>query len=71
MLSGLHVSVLRDITSRTQAEAALKEQNELLQTVLDHIPVMVNLLDQNGKLKWVNQKWERALGWSLFNSARP
>lgn len=54
-----------DITDRKQAEESLKQQKELLQTIFDNVPVMLALLDKNGKINWVNSHWEQVLGWSL------
>lgn len=62
---GLHLSILRDITERKRIEHTLRYQKELLQTIFDHIPVMIGLLDPDGLLNLVNQEWERVLGWSL------
>src|SRR5919202_2135193 len=55
----------RQATQRKQAEEALKQQKELLQTIFDHIPVMVDFYDSTGQLKMVNREWERVLGWSI------
>jgi PAS domain S-box-containing protein len=38
---------------------------ELLQTIVDHIPVMLNWLDMHGHILWINQESQRVLGWSL------
>ncbi|MCX6044862.1 MAG: PAS domain S-box protein, partial [Chloroflexi bacterium] len=54
-----------DITARKQAEAACGQQQELLQTIFDQIPVMIRLLDAEGRVQLVNRAWERTLGWSL------
>ncbi|MEG4964199.1 MULTISPECIES: PAS domain S-box protein [unclassified Microcoleus] len=54
-----------DITDRKQAEESLKQQKELLQTIFDNVPIMLALLDKNGKINWVNRHWEQVLGWSL------
>ncbi len=54
-----------DITERKKAEEVLREQKEILQTILDNIPVMIAFLDSNGNHKWVNQAWQKTLGWSL------
>jgi PAS domain S-box-containing protein len=56
---------VRDITERKRAEKNLREQKEILQTILDNIPVMIAFLDSDGTHKWVNQAWEKNLGWSL------
>ncbi|NQE34241.1 PAS domain S-box protein [Microcoleus asticus] len=54
-----------DISDRKQAEESLKQQKELLQTIFDNVPIMLGLLDKNGKINWVNRHWEQVLGWSL------
>src|SRR4028118_1018970 len=47
-----------------EQNARLTEQRELLQTIFDHIPVMVTLYDANGRVQWVNRELERVSGWS-------
>jgi PAS domain S-box-containing protein len=47
-----------------EQNARLTEQKELLQTIFDHIPVMVTLYDANGRVQWVNRELERVSGWS-------
>ncbi|GAA6614581.1 PAS domain S-box protein [Scytonema sp. NUACC26] len=42
----------------------LRQQKELLQTIFDHIPVMVALYDAKGHIQLVNRELERILGWS-------
>ncbi|MDY0092539.1 MAG: ATP-binding protein [Candidatus Vecturithrix sp.] len=54
-----------DITELKQAESKLYQQHEVLQTILDNIPVMIAFFDQQGNYKWVNRCWEQTLGWSL------
>ena len=55
----------RDITDRKQAEDALIKQKEILQQIVDHIPVMINFTDSHGRVKLVNREWQQTLGWSL------
>jgi len=43
----------------------LEEQKELLQTIIDHIPVIVTLCDSHGKIRLVNKEFEKLTGWSL------
>ncbi len=57
--------IMLDITRRKQAEDDLRKQSEILQKIFDHLPVMVSFYDAQGRLKLVNRKWERTLGWSL------
>src|SRR5579884_3954460 len=58
------VLIFRDITERRKLELTLQEQQEILQTLFDHIPVIVTFLDESGKFKWANQEWMRVVGWS-------
>jgi PAS domain S-box-containing protein len=57
--------VSTDIHDRKQAEASLRQQTEILQTIFDHVPVMMALFDADGSLTWVNREWETVLGWSV------
>ncbi len=59
------IGILMDITERKQAEAELTQQKEMLQTIFDHIPVMINVIDHAGRTTLVNRAWEQTLGWSL------
>jgi PAS domain S-box-containing protein len=52
-------------TQRKQAEESLKEQNEVLQTIFDNVPVMLSFLGHSGEIEWVNRYWEKVLGWSF------
>jgi PAS domain S-box-containing protein len=47
-----------------QNNQSLKQHNELLETIFEHIPVMIDLYDVNGRLQLVNQHWEDVMGWS-------
>lgn len=61
---GSRIGIGQDITQRKQAEQEMRKQKEILQTIFDHIPVMINFGD--GKNFYlVNREWERTLGWSL------
>lgn len=57
--------IVVDITERKRAEDDLRKQKEILQTIFDHIPVMINFVDKDGRIKLVNREWERTLGWSF------
>lgn len=59
------LAVIRDITDRKRAEAESRKQKEILQQIFDHLPVMLNFIDQDGHIQLVNRCWERTLGWSL------
>ncbi|MCU0545110.1 MAG: PAS domain S-box protein [Oscillatoriaceae cyanobacterium Prado104] len=53
-----------DISDRKAAEASLKQQKEVLQTIFDNVPVMLGFLNKNSEIEWVNRHWEEVLGWS-------
>ena len=57
--------VMVDITERKRAEDDLIKQKEILEQIVDHIPVMINFTDNHGRIKLVNREWQRTLGWSL------
>lgn len=57
-------AVGRDITDLIKSQNALRQHQELLQTILDNIPIMLVLFDQAGQFEFVNQYWIEMLGWS-------
>jgi len=54
-----------DLTERHQMEQALRQQAEMLQAILDHIPIMVVLMTLKGDVQFINRATENILGWSL------
>ena len=54
-----------DITERKRAEADLRKQTEILQKIFDHLPVMINFVDERGRIVMVNRQWETTLGWTV------
>ncbi|MFN6463694.1 MAG: PAS domain S-box protein [Nostoc sp. DedVER02] len=59
------LTVFYDITNRKNVEVKLQEQNEFLRKIFESIPLMIALIDANGKLQWVNKEWESVLGWKF------
>jgi PAS domain S-box-containing protein len=59
-----NVKLSEEIEERKRVEEALQQKNELLQTIFDHMPVMVTLYDANGRIQFVNRESERMMGWS-------
>lgn len=54
----------QEIVERKQAEETLSQQKQLLQTIVDHIPVMITLYDATGHIEFGNRQFEQILGWS-------
>ncbi|WP_407892479.1 response regulator [Scytonema sp. NUACC26] len=51
-----------ELEERKRVEEALRQQKELLQTIFDHIPVMLTLYDNEGRIHLVNREFKRLLG---------
>ena len=62
---GTRVSIGKDITERKRAVDDLRRQKEVLQTIFDHIPIMISFWGADGRIKLVNREWERTRGWTL------
>ncbi|GAA6616910.1 CHASE2 domain-containing protein [Scytonema sp. NUACC26] len=54
----------QEIFERKQAQEKVSQQKQLLQTIVDHIPVMITLYDAQGRVEFVNRQLEQILGWS-------
>ncbi|MFL9454226.1 PAS domain S-box protein [Tolypothrix bouteillei VB521301_2] len=61
LLADYNRTLEKQVAERTME---LRQQKELLQTIFDHIPVMVVLYDVKGHIQLVNRELERILGWS-------
>ena len=64
-LQQTNARLVEEIQERRQAEAVLKQQTEVLQTIFDHIPIMIDLYNANGQIQLANRELERVSGWSL------
>jgi PAS domain S-box-containing protein len=53
----------QEIEERKRVEETLRQQQEILQKVFDHIPVMVAVYDEKDQVQLVNQELEHVLGW--------
>ena len=53
-----------DITDRKQIELELHYQKELLQTIFDHLPLMIGLYSDDGEILMINRELERVIGWT-------
>ncbi|HEX7078782.1 MAG TPA: PAS domain S-box protein [Candidatus Eisenbacteria bacterium] len=63
--------VFEDVTAESQSELATTRQKELLETIFDHIPVMIALLGPDGIVKLVNGAFRRTLGYTLEDVRSP
>lgn len=66
------ISVNRDITElkyqeieRQKAANELSQQKEILQSIFDHIPIMIVFYNRQGKIQLINREVEKNLGWNL------
>src|SRR6266513_1047836 len=50
---------------RKRVEDAWREQSQLLHQIVDNIPVMLVFLDEQGRIRWGNREWTRALGYTV------
>jgi PAS domain S-box-containing protein len=62
---GATICIGQDISQRKQAEQELRQQKEILQSIFDHIPIMVGFVDDTGRARLVNRAWQETLGWSV------
>ena len=53
-----------DITERKRADEALRSERELLQAIMDRIPVMITIYEPDTRVMRVNREFERVLGWT-------
>ncbi|HEV2558226.1 MAG TPA: PAS domain S-box protein [Microvirga sp.] len=51
------VSVSRDITERTRAEAVIRESEERFRKLADSVPVMIWMADHTGACNYVSRSW--------------
>jgi PAS domain S-box-containing protein len=57
-----------DITETQQAQEALAHERELLQTLVDSIPVMITMYEPGTHLLRLNREFERVTGWTAADA---
>ncbi len=66
-LEQLNQSLEAKVEERTaklkEREAQLCQQNETLQTIFDHIPLMIGLFSATGEILMINREMEQVIGW--------
>jgi len=60
-----HRTKSHDATERRRAEKALERERQILQIIVDNIPVMVAFFDPTGTVQMLNREAESVLGWSV------
>ncbi|MGB9978611.1 PAS domain S-box protein [Methanobacterium sp.] len=55
---------IQDITEHERAEKELKKEHELLNTIIDTIPVMISVYDPEIKVLKINKEIEKVTGWT-------
>lgn len=71
----LEKRVIERTTELSQANLQLKQQlselkkaaeeREMLQLILENIPLMIGYYDEEGEILLVNREWEKTFGWTL------
>ncbi|MFO0966616.1 MAG: PAS domain S-box protein [Gemmataceae bacterium] len=59
------LGAVQDITEHKQAEAELRARQQVLQTIFDHVPVMIVFSDERGRISMANRFFERLTGWPV------
>jgi PAS domain S-box-containing protein len=62
-----HVAVVEDITSTRQAEAALKESEQMNRALLDHTSALIVVTDNEGRITHLNQAVTKQFGCTVEN----
>jgi PAS domain S-box-containing protein len=58
--------IKRDLEKRVAEQTAeMVRSKEVLESIIDHIPVMLCFYDNNGDVKLINREFEKRVGWSL------
>src|ERR1700722_12747186 len=55
----------KEIARRERVEEDLRQQKKILETIIDHAPLILKFVDKDGRLQMVNREWERVIGRSL------
>jgi two-component system NtrC family sensor kinase len=58
------------LEAATSGIEEVRQQKELLQKIFDHIPVMIVVVDDGGRVRFVNRAWEETSGWNERDCVR-
>lgn len=59
------IAFARDITHQKETESRLRRRNEVLQSIIDTVPVMLTFYDASLHFFQVNAYWRKVLGYTL------
>mgnify|MGYP006283569943 FL=1 len=54
-----------EVAEKTEAQGQLARQNEMLQTIINNIPVMLTFYDAQGRIGMINEAFRRTLGYTV------
>ena len=58
------ITILRDVSDRTNIENQVRRAQEILPALFDNLPLWIVLMDKEGRLQYANRHCETAMGWS-------
>ena len=60
-LATANTALRQELAEHRRAQDALRRQQEILQKIFGHLPVMVSFMDKDARIELVNRTWERTL----------
>ena len=64
-MEATNAELREEIARRERVDADLRQQKEVLQTIVDHVPLILKFVDKDGRIQMVNREWVRVLGRTL------
>jgi PAS domain-containing protein len=64
-LEAANKELRKEIAHREFVEEDLRHQKEILQTIINHVPLILKFVDKEGRIQMLNREWERVLGRTL------
>jgi len=58
-------SLQEEVAEKLEAQTKLLQQNEVLQSIINHVPVMLCFFDADGHVGMINEEFTRVLGYRL------
>ena len=64
------IVVARDVTAEVEAELELRQKFDMLENLLEHVPIMIAKFGPNGQPLYFSRELERKLGWTTEEAAK-